>query len=83
MKFRIGRLNLPSEEYFNELIRKGILAIHDVSPIARIKHDNYIRKKYGRLTETEMKTLHLASTDKSKKNFRPLRDEEEVVNPWL
>ena len=85
MRFKIGRLSFPSKEHFDNLVNKGIIAEYDTSPHLREKHAREVGEKYnttGGLSSKKRATFWLSYL-KEKVKPRPLREDEEVVNPWM
>lgn len=83
MVFKIGTLCLPSVEYFEELIKKGILAEYDVSPGAREKHDKETVKKYMKQYYSHLERAKAWREAPSKKEKKVTLDNFVCVNPWV
>jgi len=77
-----GRLNLPSEEYFDKLLQTRLIASYDVSPRARVRHDEEIRRKYGHKFITHEERAEAWRKIKGKKKGHVLKNNN-VVNPWV
>jgi len=83
MVFRTGRLSLPSVEYFEELIKKGILAEYDVSPGARELHDAEVALKYMKQYYSHLERAKAWREAPSKKEKKVTLDNFMCVNPWI
>ena len=89
MVFRIGNLILPSEEYFNELIEKGIIAEYDASPQLREKHDKEIAKKYKKKYYSHeerakaWRESRRRGTKKINKEKKAPSNDITCINPWI
>jgi len=81
--FKIGRLSLPSQEYFNDLIEKGILAEYDVSPQAREKHSKEIFDKYNKQYYSHKDRAKVWREGHIKKVKKVTLDNFVCVNPWI
>jgi len=83
MIFRIGRLSLPSQEYFNDLIEKGVLAEYDVSPQARELHDAEVALKYMKKYYSHLERAKAWREVPPKKEKKVTLDDFVCVNPWV
>jgi len=83
MIFRIGRLSLPSQEYFNELIQKGILAEYDASPQARERHDEEVAMEYNKKYYSHLERAEAWREGHIKKVKKVALDDFVCVNPWM
>jgi len=83
MVFRIGTFALPSVEYFEELIKKGILAEYDTSPGARELHDAETALKYMKKYYSHLERAKAWREVPSKKRKKVTLDNFVCVNPWI
>lgn len=83
MVFRIGKLCLPSVEYFEELIKKGILAEYDTSPGARERHDKETAKKYNKQYYLHLERAKAWREAPKKEKKKVTLDNFVCVNPWM
>jgi len=79
-RYRVGNMFFPSKEYFDNLIRLGLIARYDCSPQLREQHDKMMEKKRGSLPMLKRLEAHIEEIGNSlKRESRPIKG---TISVW-
>jgi len=72
-RYRVGNMFFPSKEYFDNLIRLGLIAKYDCSPQLREQHDKMMEARRGSLPMLKRLEVFMEEMDCSRiRELKPI-----------